>query len=240
MSKSLRYASGAVLFVLTFAWPSIADVTDGPAEDLVGLWAARRDFTPDVRGLLTIRQVDGDLLAEIGGYRVVASQEQGEIRFEVPGNRGYFRGRFTNQRETIQGHWVQPRTQKSFASFASPVELSRYAAGQWRGLVIPLQDQLHFYLVIEKRDDGKIGAFMRNPEANIGRFYRIEEVVWAGDKVRFKDGSGRVRLEGTYHSKLGQLSISFSFNGGTYDFVRVDEDGGSPFLVRPRACPLKM
>jgi CubicO group peptidase (beta-lactamase class C family) len=235
MINNLFRAGGVALFALPCAWPSVALAIDVPAAELVGLWAARRDFTPDVSGSLAIRQVDGDLLAEIGGYQVVASQEQGEIRFAVPGDRGYFRGRFSFDHETIQGHWVQPRTQSGFASFASPVELSKDTAGHWRGSVIPLQDQLHFYLVIEKMEDGRIGAFMRNPEANIGRFYRIEEVVRDGDKVQFRDESGRTRLEGTYHSESGQLSIYFLYNGGTYDFVRADEDGGSPFFTRPMA-----
>ncbi len=235
MIGQLYRAGGLVLFVVTLAWPSIGAVSNGRADNLVGLWAARRDFTPDVRGVLTLRQVDGNLVAEIGGYRVIATQERGEIRFDVGDDRGYFRGRFSADREAIQGHWVQPRTLSGFAQFASPVELSKESAGQWRGSVTLLRDQLHFYLVIEEREDGKIGAFMRNPEANIGRFYRIAEVVRTGDKVEFRDGGGRVRLEGTYNSKSGQLSIYFRFNGGTYDFVRADGDGGSPFHPRPKA-----
>jgi CubicO group peptidase (beta-lactamase class C family) len=234
MIKHLCRVCGLAIFILAFALPSIAAAADGPAEELVGLWAASRDFTPDVRGPLIIREVDGDLLAEIGGYRVVAAQEQGEIRFEVPGDQGYFRGRFSSDRKTIRGHWVQPRTLSGFSRFASPVELSKDVAGQWQGTVTPLRDQLHFYLVIEKKEDGSIGAFIRNPQANIGRFYPIEEVVWADDKVQFRDAKGRGRLEGTYNSDSGHLSIYFFFNGGTYDFVRVDEESGSPFIPRPK------
>lgn len=203
-----------------------------PARELVGLWAAQRSFGPAVKGPLTLREVDGKFRAEISGYSVAARTAEGEIRFEIPGDRGYFRGVVSADRQRIDGHWVQPWSYRSFSPMASPVSLRRTAAGVWSGTVTPLDDRLHFYLMIEERRDGRIGAFLRNPEANIGRFYRIEDVVREGDVVRFADANGRVRLEGRYDTRFERLSVYFPLNGGTYDFVRADADPATAFYPR--------
>lgn len=204
------------------------------ARELLGLWAAQRSFGPEVRGPVALREVDGQLWAEISGYSVAARVSDGEIRFEVPGDRGYFRGRVSANGQMIDGHWVQPWTYSSFARLASPVILTRQAAGVWTGTVTPREDGLHFYLMMEKADNGRVRAFLRNPEANIGRFYPIDEVVQEGDAVRFLDADGRVRLEGTYDAGFDRLSVYFPLNGGTYDFARAEADPAVPFYPRPR------
>ncbi|MHA1543687.1 MAG: serine hydrolase domain-containing protein [Alphaproteobacteria bacterium] len=203
-----------------------------PATDLVGLWAAQRDFTPEVRGDLRIYENDGNWRAEIGGFSVKVMAEENNLSFEIPGDRGAFRGSI--QGKNIKGHWVQPRTQSNFSPYASPVYLVPMGPGRWRGRVRQLNDTLHFYLMVEEKDGGKISAFMRNPEANIGRFYKIDQILQDGDSVQFIDAGGRVRLEGTMNQDRGQLSIYFPYNGGTYDFVRADDDPASRFYPRPK------
>lgn len=228
----VRRAMFVALALAVFPVEAGSEATD-PAKELLGLWAARRDFTPDVQGLLTVRTADNRLLADIAGYSVTVSRDQTQFRFELPGDRGYFRGKFADNKQRILGHWVQPWTHSSFAPFASPVSLEKQGEGHWQGLVTPLTDELHFYLAIEEREDGKIGAFIRNPEANIGRFYRIANIEKDGSGVKFKDGKGSIRLEGSYYADSGQLSIFFGFNGGSFDFVRVDKDSGTRFFPRP-------
>ncbi|MFQ5528839.1 MAG: serine hydrolase domain-containing protein [Gemmatimonadota bacterium] len=211
-----------------------AQATDGSARELVGLWAAERSVGPEVRGPVALREVDGHLWAEIAGYRVEATVADNEIRFKIPGDRGYFRGKWAVDAHSIGGHWVQPWTYSSFSQLASPVTLRRDSAGDWVGTVTPKEDRLRFYLKIEEAEDGRITAFLRNPEANIGRFYVIADVVRDGDSVQFSRADGRLRLEGTVDERFGRLSIYFPLNGGTYDFVRADDDAAVAFYPRPR------
>ncbi len=223
----------ALVLPALLAWRTQED----PVDELAGLWAARRDFGPEVQGPLELRELDGRWVAEIAGYTVAARTSDAEIRFEIPGGRGYFRGRLSSDSQTVRGHWVQPWAFVSIARMASPAILERQADRAWTGTVTPLHDEYRFYLVVERRPDGGVGAFLRNPEANIGRFYPIDRVVREGDEVRLLDSRGRTLLEGLYHADSDRLSIDFPLNGGTYDFVRTDEDPGLPFYPRPRGDP---
>lgn len=210
------------------------DKTLNTVRELLGLWSAERNFGPELKGALTLHDVDGQLWAEIGGYSLRARVTDGEIRFEAPGGRGYFRGAVSAYQDRIDGHWVQPWNYRSFARMASPVSLNRTAEGVWSGVVTPLEDRLRFYLMIEEGEDGRIGAFLRNPEANIGRFYAIQEIVKDGDVLQFVDANGRVRLEGSYDARFGRLSVYFPLNGGMYDFVRAGDDPATAFYPRPQ------
>ncbi|MFQ5525436.1 MAG: hypothetical protein ACE5GX_04175, partial [Thermoanaerobaculia bacterium] len=158
------------------------------AHELAGLWQARRDFTPEVRGDLRVFEEDGAWRAEIAGFSVAVETQGTNMRFEIPDSRGYFRGGRVGK--NIEGHWVQPRTQSNFAPYASPVRLVPTGSGRWRGKVRPLNDTLHFYLILEPAEDGSLKGFIRNPEANIGRFYRIDNVVRASDGASDRDGYG--------------------------------------------------
>lgn len=219
------------------------------ATELAGVWSATRRFGPEVGGPLVLRPVTAGLAgdpdgaagrpyaAEISGYHVMALAESGEIRFEIPGGRGRFRGRIAEDGRTLDGHWIQPWNYSSFSELASPVTLHPGEDGGWRGTVTPKPDVLRFHLKIEETEAGSVRAFLRNPEANVGRFYAIERVERKGDEVLFYDASGRLRLQGTVDEDFARLSVYFPLNGGTYDFVRTDEDPGSLFTPRAPSEP---
>jgi len=227
--------AGAICLAL--AWTtSQASAAENSMDELVGLWAAERDFTPDMQGLLIIRRLEDGLAAEIGDQRVAVSNENGELRFELP-DAGYFRGAFSADGTSIRGHWVQPRTLAGFARFASPVTLSKQPDGHWQGVVRPLGDRIHMYVVFRKDEDGSIRAFIRNPEGNLGRFFRIATAVRDGDKIIFRDAQGRDRLLATYDPDEKRISINFFFSNATFDFERVGEGEPSGFYPRPPANP---
>ncbi len=78
------------------------------ARELVGLWQAKRRFSPDVRGLLLVTKSNGVWQAEIAG-RVATVKLAGEkIAFELPEGKGAFQGKFDARRAKIVGHWIQP------------------------------------------------------------------------------------------------------------------------------------
>jgi len=209
-----------------------------PPPELEGLWAAHRRFGPDVAGSLALRRTDGGWRAEIGGYSAAVDVHGDTVHFVLPESRGEFRGRFENRAgepPLVRGHWIQPRTMRSFARMATPVTLAPEGAERWTGAVTPLADELHFYLVVRRREDGTLSAFLRNPEANIGRFYPIDRVLVDGDAVAFRDSAGRTRLEGRYDPEFDRLSVYFPLNGGTFDFERADD--ASRFYPRPLGDP---
>jgi CubicO group peptidase (beta-lactamase class C family) len=215
-----------------------ADPAAGSPTELAGLWAAHRQLGPGIAGALELVRTPDGWRAAVGGFSAPVDVAADTVRFSLPGERGEFRGRFENRdgaRPVVRGHWIQPRTARSFARMATPVTLEPAGRERWTGTAEPLPDELHFYLVVRPREDGGLTAFLRNPEANIGRFYPIDRVVIDGDAVEFRDADGRTRLEGRYDPEFERLSVYLPINGGTYDFERAD--GASRFYPRPLDDP---
>ena len=229
-SVAARRAPVALVFAFLGSSAAVSQQAENTAP-LAGLWTAERTFGPEVGGPVVIRRVDGELWAEIGGRAVRVDSTGRGIRFDLAGDRGHFRGSISAAGDSIRGHWVQPWNYSSFSRLATPVTLVRRSDDAWVGTATPLRDRLRFQLAIERSDGGGLAAFLRNPEANLGRFYPIHEVSLVGSDVRFLDAQGQVRLEGKYHADHDRLSVYFPRNGGTYDFTR-DDAGTAPFLPR--------
>ena len=205
-----------------------------PALELVGLWAAKRSFGPEVRGSLELGRSPSGWSAEIAGYRVSADADERTITFHIPGDRGSFRGQIQTD-GSIVGHWVQPRTRHSGARVASPVHLEALGENRWVGDVVPFEDGFSFYLVVAEREDGAAGAFLRNPDRNFGIFMNADRVELEGDRVAlvgrwFRSDEEQVLTTGTYSGDTFTLRI----RGQIYEFHRVDDDPGSAFYARGR------
>ncbi len=209
------------------------------AKELVGLWEAKRRFGPDIRGTLLIRHINGGWQVEVAGRVTVAKLAGDALSFELPDGKGSFQGRFDSRRTRIVGHWIQPATIENGTPYASPVMLTKDKQSTWRGEVSPLDDTMTFYLMVKPRGDGSVGAFLRNPERNIGRFIRVDHIEREGQTVKLfvastADERGRVLLEGKYDDESQVLSIFFPTNGGTFDFKRIDPNATSDFYPRGR------
>lgn len=205
-----------------------------PATELVGLWVAERDFGPEIRGALDLFKRGQQWTAQIAGFKAVATVDNGRVTFEIAGDRGAFRGHLDPEDGLIRGHWVQPPTTAHGVRFASPVELVPRNGGRWRGTVTPLDDTMIFFLSVTRREDGSVAGFLRNPEANFGRYFRIDHIVHEGDQLLFLEPNRqRVRLQGPYYPDFDVFSIFIPDAGGTFDFLRVDDDEASPFYPRP-------
>jgi CubicO group peptidase (beta-lactamase class C family) len=232
------------LAVAVSVLPSLeAQTVQAPeAKDLVGLWRAKRHFGPEVRGSLTIQRDGAGFRAEIQGRAATVKLDQDRLSFELAGGEGSFRGRLTKNR--IVGHWIQPPGVTLGAQYASPVTLEVLTPGRWRGVVEPIDDEFTFYLPIKLNEDGTLGAFLRNPERNVGRFTNVEHVAFDGRAVkllgrRSKDAPETTLSEGTYDADSGAISVPL--RGGTYDFSRVSDGAGfyprgkasTPYVYRP-------
>jgi CubicO group peptidase (beta-lactamase class C family) len=202
---------------------------------LAGVWEAKQRFGPDVRGTLLIERLAGGWRAEIAGETVQPRITDSTLTFELPGGRGAFRGRFVSG-DRIRGQWIQPRTVTSGVEYASPVELVRDGT-LWRGEIVPLDDAFTLYLVVRPRADGTLGAFLRNPERNLGRQLRVSGIERTGDSVRLLGTRGTPEVQVLASGRMredGILSLYIPGRGGGYDFRRLGADEVSTFYPRGR------
>ena len=202
---------------------------------LHGLWGAHQDRGPEIAGLLSLRRVDDTWRAHIGGYTMQVEVTEGILNFEVPGHRGHFRGRWDQTEHRIDGHWIQPATQFDGVSYATPISLKQTQPALWQGAVKPRPDQLTFYLMIRKNQDGSTIAFLRNPERNIGIFFGMMRVERDAEHIRFLNDEGETALEGIYRAEADQISLYFPFYNLTFDFTRRGRDQATGFFARSSA-----
>src|SRR6266487_3512248 len=128
-----------LFLLLIFAVSQSVTADSTSAKDLIGIWKAKRNFGPDIRGPLTISRQGQNWEVEISGYRVLANVDGKKIDFKIPGKRGEFTG--TIQTNGISGHWIQQPLITNGTSYASPVMLKENGKDRWIGEVIPLEDE---------------------------------------------------------------------------------------------------
>lgn len=242
-SKSSRnklvLATSVLLFSQLAFGHQTATAQANPAKGLIGLWEAKRRFGPDIRGTLLIRQTGGRWWAEIAGHCAPVRMAGDTITFEMPDGKGSFKGRIAAGRSKVVGHWIQPGTDEG-GPFASPVTLAKAGRDGWQGSVTPIDSAMVFYLMVKVRDDGSVGAFLRNPERNVGIYqYPVDRIEREGESVKLlaagKGGEkGRVVAEGKYYADPERLSLYFPSRGGTFDFRRVAANETSNFYPRGR------
>jgi CubicO group peptidase (beta-lactamase class C family) len=238
--KPWKRAVRLLVLVVVAGLPAPAACADPPAAvTLAGLWAARRHFGPDVKGALTVEQNADTWTAGIAGRTAPVRRKEDALSFELPDGQGAFRGWLKDGR--VLGHWVQPRTVAYGTAYATPVTLEPQGRGRWRGTVTPLDDEMTFYLRIQPRDDGSVGAFLRNPDRNAGRFLKVEHVSLDGRTVKLlgRPGSGRgetVVATGGYDAESGTLSVWLPSGGGTFDFRRATATDEAGFFPRGKSA----
>jgi CubicO group peptidase (beta-lactamase class C family) len=229
MRNCLRKWASVMVGVALF--PIASAFAADPAAELAGLWGCERSYGPEVRGDLTISRSRSKWSVSIGAFETAARSENGEIVFELAGDRGKFRGRLASDGKKILGHWIQPPRVLDGVRYATPVELARIGRDEWRGPVAPLDDRLSLYLVIRPEGDGSVSAFLRNPGRNAGLRLGSARVVRDGLVVRLVS-SRAGEVTGRYDEKAGTLSFVFPFLSGTFDFTRRGRDEAAGFYPR--------
>ena len=204
---------------------------------LEGIWEAHRSFGPAVRGTLELVNVGDDVVARIAGLTQRVSFKNQTVSFELPDGKGSFIGRRGSMTE-IPGHWIQPPTVNDGARFASPLTLRPNGDGGWLGEVVPLEDEWTIYLVISRAPDGTLGGFIRNPDRNMGVFWKLDRIEHTGDRVKLVGkwrgrGDEQTFGEGTFRD--GKLAIDFPQRGGVYDFTPLADN--SKFYARGAKTP---
>lgn len=207
-----------------------ADATNASQapDELEGLWKAKQWFGPYVRGPLVVQRTTSGWTADLMGRSHPIRATGSDLAFELADREGTFKGRVSQDGSRIAGHWVPPNSRVHGFQYATRVLLVADGANRWRGDITPRDDTFTLYLMVQKRPDGTLGAFMRNPERNIGIFLDVDHIVREGANVKLighflGDKTEQVLLSGTYDSENDLLSVAFPNRGGTYDFRRDDE-----------------
>lgn len=199
--------------------------------NFAGVWGCEFILGPEVRGSLTIAQAGPEWHASICGFEASARLEGDTLRFGLPGSRGEFRGRVTSEGGRIVGHWVQPPGTANRNAYATPLEFVPQGSGTWRGEVVPLDDRLDMYLVVQQQPDGGLTAFLRDPGRNVGLRLPFVLAHFEGSTVSLVDRAGR-ELLGRYDEANGTLSVMLPFYPVTLDFTRRDPNAATGFYPR--------
>jgi hypothetical protein len=167
---TVRQGLGRIFAALLLSF-TLCAAADG---DLSGLWKATARFGPDARGPLILYKTGDGWLADFIGRTHPVAVDGADLELHLAGDGGDFRGRL-RQEGTITGQWITRSTVHG-ARYAFPVVLRPDGANRWQGTVAPWLDDMTLYLKVDKRPDGTLGAFIRNPERNIGVFFEIDRV----------------------------------------------------------------
>jgi CubicO group peptidase (beta-lactamase class C family) len=223
-SRWIWFALMLIAAVLSAAAPAANQA--GSADELAGLWKAKRWFGPFARGPLIMQRTGETYTADMMGKILPVRTDKGELSFDLPNGQGSFRG--TLQAEgAILGHWFPPGTVIQTSQYVSPVLLQPAGPERWSGEVVPFEDLFTFYLLARKRPDGSLGVFLRNPERDYGAWLGVDRLVRDGNTVKLigmRPGQKEGEIAGgTYDAESGVITLTFPSRGRTYDFHRDGE-----------------
>ena len=228
------YALTAALLAM-FVVADVQAQSRDSANDLVGLWKAKRHFGPYARGPLIIQRTGSAYSADMMGFTIPVSVKDGELSFELPNKEGGFRGR-QQAGGTIRGFWF-PVPLGSLGA-VTPVTLLPKGRNLWSGEVVPQDEVQTFFLSLSKRPDGSLSALLRNLERDYGAQLGVRGLVREGKTVHLLGRRGAqtrdtVIISGSYDSTMQVITLNFPYRGGSYDFRR-DPDEQSDFYPRGR------
>jgi CubicO group peptidase (beta-lactamase class C family) len=218
-----------IAFVLIIAALLAAAVPPSPsADELAGLWKAKRWYGPFARGPLVIERTGETYTADMAGRIVPVRVDKGELSFDLPNGQGSFHGKLPTG-DAIRGHWFPPDSLSG--KYASPVQLQQDGPNRWSGQVVPFEDMFTLYLLARKRPDGSLGVFLRNPERDYGAWLGADRLVRDGrdgNAVKLmgkREGQTEERelASGTYDAATPMITLTFPSRGRTYDFYRDDD-----------------
>jgi CubicO group peptidase (beta-lactamase class C family) len=227
-----------ILAVASIAFTLLSATASYGAEDLAGLWKAKKRFGPDARGTLVLVRRGRNYTADMEGRIVPVTAADGALTFTLPNRQGKFRGKLDGKGR-IAGDWYRPASELS--SFpnggpvgASPVMLNPDGPNRWRGIVDPIEETFTFYLLLQPQSDGSFHALLRNPEFDLGTQQGVDRLTRDGNALKLMGKRGGKENEvarGQYDAEREAITLVFPSRGGSYDFVR-DSDNDSAFYPR--------
>lgn len=229
------------LAALLLAGPAVAQ----GADPLIGLWGAKLEFGPELRGPLTVRRSGRDWIAAIGGQSARGAARGGELHFSF-GPRGGLRGRVT--RDGLRGFWLQPTGETedrrdpggSGQAFATPVLLRRDGNAGWRGTIAPLDDRFTLWLSIFRAEDGVLTAAFRNPELHSSGGASRFQLARNGSRLRFsvRWEGGEIAHEGELLQGPDRIRVDWPDLGRPIELTRRETADAASFFPRLPGSPV--
>jgi CubicO group peptidase (beta-lactamase class C family) len=198
--------------------------------DLSGLWGTEALLGPRLHGRLTLSHSAEKWDAEVAGAEAIGQHEGDWLVFDFPGGEGELRLKQEPDSGKLKAHWVQPPGITGGFSYATPVTLEPAGDGTWQAEVVPLDDRLELYMAVTQRDDESLGAFIRDPLANVGVFFPIGEVTVHGDTIMLQHSNDPgSHINCIYSQENGTLSTRLPFFPVDLTFTRRSRENASGF-----------
>lgn len=239
VAASIAVPSGAE------AQSDIESSATSPSPNWEGVWVAERSFGPQFQGPVSLHRSGEGWAARLQGETVTADrslEKDGSVSWSFDFiDQGRFVGQQANARTAIQGHWIQPPGMVQGYPFATPVRMEPAGRNAFDGEVVPFPQQISLNVPLMLDGDAtKSGAtkyrtFLRNPQRNLGVFFRIETATAEGDKLRFANRDGEVMAIGQSIEPGERFTLLFPRFGETLDFTRRSRLNAPGFY--PRRSP---
>ncbi|MEM9531994.1 MAG: serine hydrolase [Pseudomonadota bacterium] len=246
-SKSLS-ALAAILAAGALATGSCTAADHSATGAWAGVWVADVDFGPRLDGPVTLHRVDGGWVADVQGERAVVEQAPGDggtqWKFSLV-NQGHFTGQQAAGEAAIIGHWIQPPGVVQGYPFATPLTLSAAGEDAFVGTLRPFRQtvSLNIPLVPDASNAGagedRYRTHLRNPERNLGVWFRIESAVAEGGNISFYDGDGSRLAVAQVTVPGGRFTLVFPRFDQTMDFTRRARDDAPGFYPQRDPAPVE-
>lgn len=233
----IALASAALLLYLVPGGADLRAQSAAGTEPLLGLWAYQDEFPAALRGELIVRRSSGGWRASIAGAEASGTASGRDIRFSF-GARGGFRGRLADDGR-FEGFWLQPGWPTDGRPLATPANLRRTGANQWRGVVTPRDGRFTLYLSIFRDPDGALTAAFRNPERNSNGGASRFQLSRNGDALRFnlRYEGGEINHDASFLSAPDRIRIRWEELERTIELTRRSPAEAASFFPRPPGTP---
>lgn len=253
ITTRIRTVIGGVLGLTMACQSALAQSasTRAPATpvDWQGVWAAEKRFGPDIAGPVTLSRANQGWIATIEGDNVPvvrgeATDGSVDWTFEYFAQ-GRFVGRQKDVGSPIRGHWIQPPGVIQNHSYATPLTLEAFDRGKgYRGTIAPYEQKVWLNIPLIAETNENAGAvshyrtFLREPERNLGMWFRIETVDVTKEELRFRNADGQLLATGKIIEPGKHFSMVFPRFGETLDFTRRARDAAPTYFPRRSTAPV--
>ncbi|MEM9057028.1 MAG: hypothetical protein AAGD86_06105, partial [Pseudomonadota bacterium] len=241
----MRHA-GPKLALAALAAAAGANAQEAPPGAWEGVWVAEGDFGPRLDGPVSLHRLDNGWLAQVQGESAVVRrtrQDDGTVHWAFSMlDQGRFAGVQRPGGAAIAGHWLQPPGAIQGYPIATPVSLTPAGDDAFVGVLRPARQTVSLNIpLVPDRDGASDGAsdgadryrtFLRNPERNLGVWFRIESAVADGDALRFFDGDGQTLAVARSVEPGERFTLRFPRFGTTFDFTRRSREDAPGFYPR--------
>ena len=228
------YALSALTLTCAVSVVDLKAQAPDPGSDIVGLWKSKRYLGRDAQGPLVIQRTGTTYTGDMLGFTFPLAANNGELSFELPNRQGGFRGKLTGN--TIRGIWFS--SPPGELGGGTPVVLAAKGMNLWSGQVAPQEGTESLYLLISRRPDGTLAAFLRNIERDWGGFLGLRGAIRTGNAIALVGGRAQngdsVVVKGTYDTADKVMTLNFGGRGGVYEFT-LEDDPQSNFYPRGKS-----